>query len=162
MTSKHNVVFLKKKHLCAPLLCVLFLFLSPSLFTSHDVLVVIYLDMREGTPQGNAWQGFLCMIPGIFLHSSAVIAGDYKAVIKDCCHVTVTNGQWQGRYGIKTSSTNANCELQVLCVGAVRPWVIWLRWRETEFSCDAVVPALTACGVNSLHSSLAQSFLAFL
>lgn len=65
-----------------------------SLSASHEVLVVICLDMREGKPQGNAWQGVLSMIPGSSLHSLAVTVGEYKGVIKECCHVTVTNTVW--------------------------------------------------------------------
>lgn len=100
--EKNNPSFLETQ-LCAlfcPGLFALSLSLSPclclpfSLSALHEVLVVIYLDMKEGKPQGNTWQGFLSMILGSSLHSLAVTVGEYKGVIKDCCHVTVKNTVW--------------------------------------------------------------------
>lgn len=47
----------------------MFSFLFLSLSGSHEALLVIYLDSREGKPQGNTWQEVPSMIPSSFIIS---------------------------------------------------------------------------------------------
>lgn len=123
----HNLAFLESKFIFFWLFFVCLCgFVSLFVSASHEVLVVIHLDIREGKPQGNAWQGVLSMIPGSSLHSPAVNVGEYEGVIKDCCHVTVTNTVWNWDIWHKCRWWAAECG----CVCVCRLAFVWFVFSD--------------------------------